>query len=277
MQLHRFDSVQEFWQQVQAYLVQYEAEHNALLGIVQTLLHFPERYPEPPYLATVQVNDEIVAIALRTPPGHLLLSKAQDSDALKLIAQDVQYDPLSGVSSLVAEADAFVKMWQTLTGQACHCEMESRIYQLTQVKPVGRASGSLRLATEGDRPLLLDWFTAFNVAIDGVVPNDIERRVDVELKRQSTYLWENETPVAMVGGRPFSPTAARIAPVYTPPKHRRKGYATACVAAVSQMLLDQGCKSCFLFTDLANPTSNRIYQQIGYRPVCDWHEYAFIH
>ena len=47
------------------------------------------------------------------------------------------------------------------------------------------------------------------------------------------------------------------------------------VADLSQMLLDKGFKYCLLFTDLANPTSNNIYRQIGYQPVSDWNEYSF--
>ncbi|MDX2213688.1 MAG: GNAT family N-acetyltransferase [Oculatellaceae cyanobacterium bins.114] len=275
MQFHQFDSVKEFWQCTQNYLRQYEAEHNALLGVLHTLLHYPERYPEPPYLALVQTSGEILAIAIRTPPNSLLLSNVQDLNALNLIAQDLQHEQLSGVSGLVAEAETFVKIWHTLTGQSYQTGVESRIYQLTQVNPVTTVKGHLRLATPSDRPLLLKWFAAFNAEIDIVSDDEIERRVEVELKRQSTYLWEDGVPVSMVGGRQFSSTAARIAPVYTPPEYRRKGYATAGVAALSQKLLEQGCESCFLFTDLANPTSNSIYQKIGYRPVCDWHEYSF--
>jgi hypothetical protein len=286
MQLRRFDNIKEFWQYAQNYLLEYEAEHNVLLGVVHTLLHYPERYPESPYLAvctsrnsegTAQ-TDNILGIAIRTPPNKLLLSKVQDLKALKLIAQDLQQEQISGVNGLVAEVESFVQDWQTFTGQSYRREIEMRLYQLTQVKAVGTVSGYLRLATQSDRPLLLQWFTAFNSEID-LVTNDvidaIQRKVDVELKRQSIYIWEDKAPVSMVGGRQFSPTAARIAAVYTPPEYRRKGYATASVAALSQKLLDQGCDRCFLFTDLANPTSNRIYQQVGYCPICDWHEYSF--
>lgn len=275
MQLHRFDSIQEFWQCAQNYLLQYEAEHNALLGVLHTLLHYPERYPEPPYLALVQTNNQILAIAIRTPPNSLLLSKGQDLNALSLIAQDLQHEQLPGVEGLVAETETFVRIWQTLTGQSYQQGVESRIYRLTQIEPVTTVQGYLRPATPDDRPLLLKWFAAFNAEIDIVSDGEIERRVDVELKRQSTYLWEDGAPVSMVGGRQFSATAARIAPVYTPPEYRRQGYATAGVAALSQKLLEQGGNCCFLFTDSANPTSNAIYQKIGYRPVCDWHEYSF--
>jgi uncharacterized protein len=64
--------------------------------------------------------------------------------------------------------------------------------------------------------------------------------------------------------------------VYTPPHQRKKGYASACVAALSQKQLDSGYKYCCLFTDLANPTSNQIYMDIGYQPVCDFGEHKFL-
>jgi predicted GNAT family acetyltransferase len=40
-------------------------------------------------------------------------------------------------------------------------------------------------------------------------------------------------------------------------------------------LLDQGKQFTSLFTDLSNPTSNSIYQKIGYQPVCDFDLYRF--
>lgn len=282
MQLCRFDNIQEFWQKAQDYLLQHEAEHNLLLGISHTLLHYPERYPDPPYLAiavhqkSTQSNAQIQAIAIRTPPHKLLLSKAQDFDALTLIAQDLQDYPesLPGVSGLVPEVEVFVQAWQTLIGQSYQRALELKIHQLTQVKPVGTANGSLRLATEGDRPLLTEWYTAFAAEIGELITLDAEKAVNLGLKQQSIYLWEDGIPVSLATAKQFLPTAARLGPVYTPTKYRCKGYATACVAAVSQKLLEQGCDRCFLFTDLANPTSNRIYQAIGYRPVCDWHDYS---
>ena len=72
-----------------------------------------------------------------------------------------------------------------------------------------------------------------------------------------------------------TPKGIRIGGVYTPPDERRRGYATALVAEVSRIKLAEGKALCFLFTDLANPTSNSIYQKIGYRPVCDFAEYRF--
>jgi predicted GNAT family acetyltransferase len=79
----------------------------------------------------------------------------------------------------------------------------------------------------------------------------------------------------MVGVAGPTPNGIRINAVYTPPEFRRRGYASACVAEVSQRMLDSGRKFCFLFTDLANPTSNKIYKAIGYRHVADGQHITF--
>ncbi|MBD1913991.1 MULTISPECIES: GNAT family N-acetyltransferase [unclassified Leptolyngbya] len=285
MRLHRFTDSQEFSYQVQDYLFECEAEHNLLLGILHNLVHYPERYSEPAYLACVldsvegsnQIPGKILAVAIQTPPFKLVLSKVVDLEAVTLIAKDLQMypQPLPGVGGLVAEVEAFLQAWQTLTGQPSRRVMEMRIHTLTEVKPVAEVKGQLRVATESDRPLLLDWVKTFADEIGEVVSANPQRVVEHGLKQQSMYLWEDGTPVSWASGSRSLPKAARIGPVYTPPEYRRKGYATACVAALSQKLLNEGCDRCFLFTDLANPTSNHIYQQIGYQPICDWHEYAF--
>lgn len=278
MQLYQFHNIKAFCDRTKAYLLQHEAEHNLLLGIAYALSHYPERYPDPPYLATVEAEGDIVAVAMRTPPYKLVLSKVKEPAALEFIAQDWcrNQEKLPGVSGLVAEAQTFVNAWQTLTGQAHQLTMQMRIHQLIAVQPIATVNGSLRTATEDDRPLLLLWFKAFVEEESASFGEDAERLVDGSLKRQSVYLWEDSVPVSFACGSQSLPSAARIGPVYTPPEYRRKGYATACVAALSQQLLDQGCHSCFLFTDLANPTSNHIYQTLGYRPICDWHDYSFI-
>jgi uncharacterized protein len=274
MELHKFDTIDKFWDKTQTYLLQHEAENNVLLAVVHTLLHNPTRYPDPPYLAMVEIDGDVVATAIRTPPHKLLLSKVSNLEALTLVAQDLQREPLPGVTGLVPEVETFLQAWQGLTGQSYRLLTEMRIHQLTALQPVITANGHLRLVTENDRALLLKWLPAFDAETGLEVIEDVERIVTNRLKTQNTYLWEDNAPVSLAGGRQFSSTASRIGPVYTPPAYRRKGYATACVAALSQKLLDEGCERCFLLTDLANPTSNHIYREIGYIPVCDWHEYS---
>jgi uncharacterized protein len=274
MELHKFDTIDKFWDKTQTYLLAHEAENNVLLGIVNTLLHNPARYPDPPYLAIVEIDGEVVGTAIRTPPHKLLLSKVSNLDALTLVAQDLQREPLPGVTGLVPEVETFLQAWQGLTGQSYRLLKEMRIHQLTALQPLIAANGHIRLVTENDRALLLKWLPAFDAEIGLEIMEDLERILTNLFKNQNTYLWEDNAPVSLAAGRQFSGTASRINLVYTPPAYRRQGYATACVAALSQKLLDEGCERCFLLTDLANPTSNHIYQEIGYVPVCDWHEYS---
>jgi uncharacterized protein len=277
VKLHRFDSIDKFWDKTRAYLLQHEAENNVLLGVVKTMRCNPDRYPDPPYLVMVESNGEIVATAIRTPPHKLLLSKASDLEALNLIAQDLHRETLPGVSGLVPEVKKFLRSWQGLTGRSYRLLTEMRIHQLTVLQSLITASGYLRLVNEKDRTLLLKWLAAFYAETGLEVVEDVDQIVTNQLKNKNTYLWEDNAPVSLAGGRKFTDTASRIGPVYTPPEYRRQGYATACVAALSQKLLDEGCDRCFLLTDLANPTSNHIYQEIGYLPICDWYEYSFIY
>jgi predicted GNAT family acetyltransferase len=97
-------------------------------------------------------------------------------------------------------------------------------------------------------------------------PEDLARRV----AQEQVWLWVDEdgVPVHLSAMHPPSFGAARIAPVYTPPGHRGRGYAGNTVAALSQRILDAGAVPC-LYTDQANPTSNRLYTALGYRPVVD--------
>ncbi len=110
--------------------------------------------------------------------------------------------------------------------------------------------------------------------MDGRRARDLAaRRLDGEA--EGTYLWEDGAPVSMASHSGPTPNGIRIGRVYTPPDYRGKGYARACVAALSRLLLDSGYRYCFLFADLSNPTADRLYQSIGYRPVAEAEEYEF--
>jgi uncharacterized protein len=140
--------------------------------------------------------------------------------------------------------------------------------------------GRPRPATPEDRQQLVDWLDAFNAeTLDGVPSPllDSERIVDARLHGPESgfVLWEDEQPVSVAGWGSPTPSGIRIGPVYTPPAARRRGYGGAVTAAVSSEQLARGRQFCFLYTDLANPTSNKIYVEIGYEPVCDAVDYAF--
>jgi len=134
------------------------------------------------------------------------------------------------------------------------------------------------VAEAADRPLLVQWLEAFNgEALGGDAPLDSELLADRMLAGagRTAYLWQADGPVALaaVGGR--TPHGTRIGPVYTPPERRARGYASNLVAALSHAQLATGRRFVFLFTDLANPTANHVYQAIGYEPVRDVADWRF--
>ncbi|BCX09116.1 MAG: acetyltransferase [Fischerella sp.] len=278
MKLQRFENASEFYDRVKDYLLSQEAMHNLLLGIADTLIHHPERYKSQPYLAVVEIDRNIVAVAIRTPPYDLVLSQSKNLDAVKAIAQDLYLisASISAVNAPIIESEAFAQAWCSLTGQSYQLKMAMRAFQLEQVHHISQAPGYLRLATDSDQELLLRWFEAFCLEAVGKVESDPQAWINHHLQQQAVYLWQDEVTVSMASRGQLTPHGVRINLVYTPPEYRGKGYASACLAELSQKLLDQGHKYCFLFTDLANPTTNHIYQLIGYRPVADWHNYCFI-
>ncbi|MCF2150506.1 GNAT family N-acetyltransferase [Desmonostoc muscorum LEGE 12446] len=278
MKVYRFQNATEFYARVKDYLLNQEAMHNLLLGISHTLIENPERFEEKPYLSTVEVNGDIVAVAMRTPPRPLLLSEIKDFQAVELLAQDlsISYPSLPGVNAPTDEAQAFTLAWHSLTGQSYQLKVALRTFKLEKVKPISQVTGYLRLATEDDRELLKNWHEAFSLEALGEIELDAERWVQGVLRQGTAYLWQDEVAVSIACHGGTTPNGARVGMVYTPPEHRRRGYASASVAALSQTLLDRGNRFCFLFTDLANPTSNHIYQEIGYQPVGDWHNYSFV-
>lgn len=277
MELHKFEDAREFYLRVKDYLLRDEAMHYLLLGISNALINNPEKYNCQPYLAAVELDTNIIAVAIITPPRPLLLSQIGNLAAVELIAQDLYcHQPsLLGVNSPNAESEAFAKAWTALTGQSYQLRLALRAFQLEQVQVTATPPGYLRVVDKEDKELLKQWHQAFLLEAFGKPEFDSQNWVNYQLKNQTAYLWENQEPVSLACQTGITPNGVGIGTVYTPKKHRGKGYATACVAKLSQYLLKKGYKYCFLFTDLANPTANHIYQSIGYQPVGDWREYNF--
>ncbi|NJM21919.1 MAG: GNAT family N-acetyltransferase [Richelia sp. RM2_1_2] len=277
MKLHRFDDTNLFYQKTKDYLLKDEVLHNLQLGIMNRLMNNPDRFKNKPYLAVIEHDGNIIAVAMMTIPHNLLLSKIKELAAIDVIINDLRRDnkSLTNINAPVIEAQAFAEKWCLFTGKSYQLKEKLRIYKLEKVELFLQAEGNFRLATIKDKELLKNWHDAFCLEALGCIESDSETWVEARLKQGITYFWENEIPVSLASSGRFTPNGGGINTVYTPPEHRKQGYAGACVAALSQTLLDKGYKFCFLFTDLSNQTSNKIYQQIGYKSVADWNNYSF--
>jgi hypothetical protein len=288
MDLVRYATAAALLERAGAYLGEREAEHNVQLGILATLRDQPEIYPQPPYLATVSEGSRIAVVAVRTPPFGIVLSEpgvaadllgpAVDALVADLVAGSPDMATALGPRTTVVP---FIQRWSMATGRAPRLQMAERIYRLTRVIPPPPTPGSWRLADERDRGLLLDWLAAFHEEAlpPGSPTVEIEAMVDAWIRQEHrlAYLWEVVgRVVSLAGGNARTPTGRRIGPVYTPPSERRHGYAAAVTAAASQDQLERGMRYCVLLTDLANPTSNAVYQRIGYEHVSDVDLYRFL-
>jgi len=257
-----------------------EEERNSLILSIASRLEAGASYGgEPPLFFTVEEAGQPIAAALRTPPYNLIVYCEEDRpEPLEAIAERLlEVDPgLPGVIGVSEVADRFSRIFSERTGCAVVLAMRQRLYSLREVVfPVG-VPGRVRAATGADVGLLSDWIGAFHdEATPDDPPVDPARIVERFMTAGKILIWEDGGPVSMAGSSRGTANGATISAVYTPPEHRGNGYASGCVAALSRMLLEEGKSFCTLFTDLSNPTSNRIYQRIGYRPVIDYTSYSF--
>jgi predicted GNAT family acetyltransferase len=256
-----------------------EAEHNLIFGICSTIEADPTQFEAPPYLATVLHGDRVVGAAIRTPPWRLVLSVMDHPGAAHRLVDDLMDEQLPGVVGPSMAAEHFAEGWTRATRASVTLGHHERAFRLSQVKPPRQVPGEMVRADAFHHELLAAWARAFHEeALTGGPVQDWDAMAERWIKgiARTAYLWVDGGRVVSltgVGGR--TPHGIRIGPVYTPPELRARGYASNLVAEVSKLQLDSGRQFVFLFTDLANPTANKIYQDIGYEPVIDIDEYNF--
>ncbi len=154
--------------------------------------------------------------------------------------------------------------------------LKQRIYRLDRVIPPASTAGELRPAHSDDLSLLAGWLDAFIEETGISNPRTGLQIAQAGIDEGRIFVWDDGGPVSTALWSRPTPNGVTINAVYTPGNERSRGYASACVAALSQRMLDEGREFCCLYTDLSNSTSNDIYMSIGYKPVCDVDDYWFV-
>jgi predicted GNAT family acetyltransferase len=253
-------------------------ECNILATILMSVLRGAHADPRPVFAYGLSDSeDEVTFAAMRTPPFPLLTSPLEDpADAPALIEGWMGADPdLPSVTGVPGTARAIAEAWARRTGGATRRTMSEAMHVLTEVRdPPRPAAGSLRLPDADERDGLVAWMADFVVEAGLIGAAQAAPMVDARLRHQGLLVWDDGRPVSMIGVAPEVSGVVRIGPVYTPPEQRRRGYAGSAVAAASRRALAAGAVRCMLFTDLANPTSNKIYAEVGYVRAGDWEEIA---
>ncbi|UXX94874.1 GNAT family N-acetyltransferase [Streptomyces sp. AD2-2] len=233
-----------------------------------------------PVFGVLERDGEARAAFFRTPPGRLMLTPLAAEEAAGLAAQlALRGDELPGVMAELDTAAEFAEEWARRTGSALDLHARQRLYRLGELTPPQPVPpGRPRIATAHDREQLSRWYVEFAEAIgESGTSQDPAEWADARIAYGGITLWETPdgTPVSMAGITTKVAGQVRVAPVYTPADLRGRGYAGAVTAEVSRMARAANAEEVLLFTDLANPISNALYQRLGYRPVEDFAGYDF--
>ena len=248
--------------------------HNSL---VLSLLGERVAKPQPGrYWWAQEHGDDVTGFVFQSPLHFRAVVAPAAAHVLDALAARIAADApeMPGIMGDAASAAAFAGHWAERRATPVLPVEAQRIYRLGRLRPPSGVPGGLRRAGDGDADLLLGWVTGF-LEETGLHPLHPAELVDRHLAR-GLWLWVGETgePVSMAVASPPTAGMSRIGFVYTPPEHRRRGYAAACVAALSQRVLGDGC-DCILNTQLQNPTSNAVYRRLGYEPVVEVLIYRF--
>jgi predicted GNAT family acetyltransferase len=277
MHLHRTDDAATFLNICGGFLMAHEALLNLPFAIARQCIEDPERYRGRNYFAAAEGSQGIEGVALMTPPHRL--QAFMKPDAVALVVQDLVENrwPVPGVTGPQPDARTFAAAWCHQHPLRAECRHRLRAFQLTAVTPSPSVPGAMRRAGSADRATVEEWYRAFDADADLAIGE--QRATELAgraLGAGRLFVWDHEGAVAQAAINGTTTRGVRIGMVYTPPSHRRHGYATALVAALSRHGLAAGSAFCFLFTNLANPISNSIYPKIGYRPVADFEEIDFV-
>lgn len=281
MEVERYDDVRAFYTRVAPFLERNEAAHTLQLGFRDRLERNPHAFGDAdPILLAVTASGTVIGVATQTPPFPAALSLFEDPAGAEAVAEHLAAHncDLPGLAAPVGVDERFLERWRALTGAEAAIDRRERIYAAHTVIAPRPTSGRLRPFAAHDRELVVAWIAAFAAEVmPGSALDDPERFLErrAEDPAAGLVLWDDGGPVSLAGFGAPSPNGMRIGPVYTPPELRGRGYASAVTAAATAQVLEGGRRFCFLYTDLANPTSNSIYQRIGYEPVIDVNAWTF--
>lgn len=281
MQVQLYSDIKKYTDDVLHILIENEIQNNLIIS--NCLRGIDGADTGKWVMATVIDTDGApVLIALMTPPHNVVLYELGynlNNGALDILENEFicHRIRIPGVLAEKSLACRFADKYSFSSKSNKENVKNMRIYRLDNVNKILPSSGRLRPANQDDLIFLPYWNIAFSMdcGLGMIEVPDAVDKVNRLLNDNTLYVWEDRFPVSQAAMGRRTLNGAVVNAVYTPPHYRGKGYATSCVASLSQHLLNSGYKFCSLFTDLANPVSNSIYMKIGYRPVCDYDEYKF--
>jgi FR47-like protein len=225
----------------------------------------------------------VVGAGMRTAPfapyPPFLLPMPDEAAVALARALHERGEEVLGLNGALPAVDLCAAELTRLGGGRVRVSQHTRLHELGELVWPAPAPGGLQAATEDDVELVTEWFGAFMGDADeqagrlrGASAHDVPDRAEMLRRLGAGWLWfwvsQAGERVHLTGASPPAFGVARVGPVYTPPAERGRGWASNAVAEISRRIQAEGARVC-LFTDQANPTSNKIYAALGYQPVAD--------
>jgi len=278
LEIKKYQDAKSFLQGASKQLYEAEAINGLLLGLAESISKSNENFDSYHWFSIAE-GKQIVLCAISNQINLVLgHGKINAIDTLASALKDRTIEP-PGVIGPSELSDRFKDLWCELVGCSSQLKMNQRLYQLTEVKKPNSVEGKARLAELNDLSFLVSWTRGFyEDTLPAEMSSDEEFRKNLtkRIETQNLFLWEYKgKPVSMASLARPTLNGYSVNFVYTPREARNNGFASAVTAVASAEGLKRGKKFCVLYTDLMNPTSNSIYQKIGYTPITDSRNWAF--
>ena len=274
MAIERLTSAEEFLSRTHLLRSSDVFRTNILGSVATAVADGALSYDDYFWWVAIDRQGEVIGAAMRTAPHGMILSPMPNQAISELArAVAIHDDEMPSVSGPVRVVKKFLEEYEMTasegSGRKSNLTEELLIYALEKLT-MPEVTGDMAAALADDFDLILEWYVNFRQDTGVFMPHP-ENSIQAGMKRDSYRFWvRSGQKVSLAGHAPLVQTSTgsivRIGPVYTPPEQRGNGYASAVTAALSKELLDKGSKV-MLYTDAKNPTSNSIYQKIGFKMI----------
>jgi ribosomal protein S18 acetylase RimI-like enzyme len=255
----------EFAARVVPALAEREVENNLMIGLALRVAKDPQATPGA-VLCTVEAHGELVGAALRTPPQLVVVTRLP-AGAAHAVAEFFRTlgDVPDGAVGPENHGRDLASAFAALSGGRLEHASDEIIYELVALHEPVAPPGFARRATSADAPLVTRFMSEFFREVVLPHPPNPAELTGRLLARNSAWLWEDERPRAIACWARHMTTGTAIAPVYTSPDSRARGYGSAVTAALCRALFAEGRAFVCLHAERANPTSNHVYRKLGFR------------
>eukprot|EP01080_Neovahlkampfia_damariscottae_P000775 gene775-9025_t len=287
MKLLTQKTLKEFKKQVYPFLSKHEAENSFVFDLTQKIENSPKNYEEVNFWTISDESNILLASIFTTgKETKFVISKCeQNKKTIPFLADHyLEYlkDKIQITAGLCSNSEdtTILSEYLKIMGKIkdYSIAMKMLMYTLTKDNLIlpnrTNNKGELILATTEHSEICLNFWTQFMIDTFGNNPKFLgseesyRKRIDHDMKNEYIFLWklkETDEIVSMCEKTGYTPNGYRIGMIFTPKNHRKNGYGSAVTAALCKKIFDDGGKYCSLFADTINPTSNKIYQNIGFK------------